>query len=189
GRMIYQSEDVILSGTLYKFETEPVDPSDPFRGKYIVLNFKEDVVEDSIKSTGAEWSSGETAFVRFGIDSDGFAHAIKILKVAPSDGDYLTTKVLYSDSDLDHIDTVTAKINNSIVTTVQKRARVHFSIPFNRLYLEESKAQPAEEQYRISQRDSTSTTYGLVRMGKGQAVLVDVMIDGKSIVDVVRELN
>ena len=40
--MIYQQEDAIDTGVAYKFKTEPFDPSDPFRGKYITLNYEID---------------------------------------------------------------------------------------------------------------------------------------------------
>lgn len=185
-KMIYQSEDVIESGTLFRFETEPVDPSDPFRGKYITLSFKEDFVEDTSK-----WTSGERAFVIFDQGEDGFARAVRIVREPPSDGSYLHTKVLYSNvlsSPIEVSDSV-LKLQEPPVRLAQMPQRVYFSIPFDRFYLEESKAKMAEEQYRVSQRDTTSTTYGLVRIGQGQAVLVDVMIDDKSIVDIVRGIN
>ena len=34
-QMIFQQEDVLKTGTAFKFKTQPVDPSDPFKGKYI----------------------------------------------------------------------------------------------------------------------------------------------------------
>ncbi len=37
GKMVYDSENTIAEGTLYKFKTAPVDPSDPLRGKYVTL--------------------------------------------------------------------------------------------------------------------------------------------------------
>ena len=39
--MIFQKERVITQGTAYKFRTAPIDPNDPFRGKYITLSFNE----------------------------------------------------------------------------------------------------------------------------------------------------
>ena len=70
GKMIYDSERVIDEGVLYKFKTQPIDPSDPFRGKYITLSFNANslVLPDS-----ADWVSGEEVFVTFTTDSTGFA--------------------------------------------------------------------------------------------------------------------
>lgn len=39
--MIYNAEAIIAKGTEYKFITTPIDPTDPFRGKYITLSYRE----------------------------------------------------------------------------------------------------------------------------------------------------
>ena len=55
-QMIWESEGVIAAGTAYKFNTAPVDPKDPFRGKYITLNYS----DNSIKIENADdWQNGE----------------------------------------------------------------------------------------------------------------------------------
>lgn len=161
GKMIWDSERVVTEGTPYKFRTQPIDPSDPFRGKYITLNFLADHGYDT-----AEWSSGENVNVVFGTDSAGFATVRQLTRSEP-DGPYLRTTIYYVES-------------NSIV---------HFNIPFDRFYMEESKAQPAEQYYNQSTRDSSSVCYGLVRIGRGKAVITDVLIDDRSIVDLVKEAN
>ena len=33
GKMVYDSENTIAEGTLYKFKTAPIDPSDPIAGE------------------------------------------------------------------------------------------------------------------------------------------------------------
>ena len=38
--MILNEETILKSGTVYKFKTRPVDPNDPFKGKYINLNYQ-----------------------------------------------------------------------------------------------------------------------------------------------------
>jgi len=159
GKMIWDSERVVTEGTLYKFRTQPVDPSDPFRGKYITLNFLADHGYDT-----AKWSSGEDVNVVFGTDSAGFATVSQLTRTEP-EGPYLHTTIYYVDNDSD----------------------VHFNIPFTRFYMEESKAMPAEQYYNESTRDSASVCYGLVRIGRGNAVITDVFIDNRSIVDLVRE--
>ena len=44
-QMIYNQEDILDTGKLVKFQCEPIDPNDPFRGKYITLNFKENRIK------------------------------------------------------------------------------------------------------------------------------------------------
>ena len=40
--MISEHEDVAANGKVLKFKTAPIDPYDAFRGKYIMLNFRDD---------------------------------------------------------------------------------------------------------------------------------------------------
>ncbi len=54
--MIWNREDVLRSGKAFKFRSAPVDPNDPFRGKYIILSFR----ENGFKNPGRiKWVSGE----------------------------------------------------------------------------------------------------------------------------------
>ncbi|MGC3943988.1 MAG: GDYXXLXY domain-containing protein [Chryseolinea sp.] len=144
-----------------KFRTQPIDPSDPFRGKYITLNFIADYGYDT-----AQWSSGENVDVVFGTDSAGFAVARELTRSEP-EGPYLKTTIYYVESD----------------------SIVHFNLPFDRFYMEESKALPAEQYYNESTRDSSSVCYGEVRIGRGNAVITDVFINDRSIVELVKEAN
>ncbi len=61
--------------------------------------------------------------------------------------------------------------------------------PFDRFYLEESKAPEAERAYWEANRDTTQVAYALVAVKNGHAALKDVMINNKSVIDVVNELN
>lgn len=166
GKMIFDSETVIVDGTVYKFRTQPIDPSDPFRGKYITLNFDANsmTIEDS-----STWESGEEIYVTFATDSLGFAEPSGVFKEPPDSGPFLKTTVNY--------------FNSSYVY------EVFFNLPFDRFYLEESKALQAEHLYWQAQSDTTQLAYGLVTIGKGQAVLTDVMINDRSVVDIINELN
>ncbi len=164
-KMIYDSESVVLNGTVYKFRTQPIDPSDPFRGKYITLSFSANHVE---VEPGDKWYNGEEAYVTFTTDSAGFAVPASISRNPPASGPYLHTKTLYPDF---------------------QEGPVPIELPFDRFYLEESKASEAEKVYWEAQRDSAQVAYGVVRIGAGKAVLTDVMINDRSIVEVVKALN
>ena len=37
--LIYEQENILASGTIYKFPLAPVDPYDAFRGKYLALSY------------------------------------------------------------------------------------------------------------------------------------------------------
>ena len=167
GNMVYDSENTIAEGALYKFKTAPVDPSDPLRGKYITLNFQENFFQFT---DSAEWQRGDQIFVTFTTDSVGFAIPEQVYHAKPEAESYLETFVEhinhYGD---DH--------------------EVWYKLPFDRFYVEESKAQQAEQLYWKAQRDSVQIVYALVSIGQGQAVLQDVIINDRPIIDIINELN
>lgn len=37
--MVQRAERTLSEGTAYRFRTAPVDPADPFRGRYVTLDF------------------------------------------------------------------------------------------------------------------------------------------------------
>lgn len=64
--------------------------------------------------------------------------------------------------------------------------RLMIDYPFDRYYMEESKAQEAEDTHRRAQRDTTRITYALVSVKNGDAVVKDILIDGISISEIVK---
>ena len=163
-QMIFNKEAIIKTGTVYKFKTQPVDPSDPYRGKYINLNYE----IRTFKTKDSLWHNQEDIYVYLETDSLGFAKTNRISK-APLDIDK---------------DFVIAKVNwyNNI------EEELSFSLPFNRYYMEETKAYDAEVAVRDLQRDSLpNNTYALVYVKDGEAVLSDVIINDISIKDYVEK--
>ncbi|MEO1260343.1 MAG: GDYXXLXY domain-containing protein [Bacteroidota bacterium] len=165
GKMILDREDVLKTGIEYKFRTEPVDPNDPFRGKYIVLGFQDNTFEVPANS---EIDDRSTVYLQFENDAEGFAQIKDVMLSAPPHDDFLMTTVLYS--------TTTMK-------TGKKKLNIYY--PFDRYYMEEYKAPQAEETYREANRDTSSVTYALVNIKNGEAVLKDVVINEESIKDIV----
>lgn len=166
-KMILDSEDVIDSGIAYKFKTAPVDPTDPFRGKYITLRYKDNSVEVENKN---DWINGEEVYVILNMDKDGFAKIKFLSKETPKyKADYLKAKISF----------VSSGGSN----------QVRIAYPFNRYYMEESKAEAAEKAYRQSQADTSKLTYALVSIKNGEAVLQDVLIGGIPIKDMVEKEN
>lgn len=162
-KMIYDSESTERHGVEYKFKTAPIDPSDPFRGKYITLSFDLDIT--SVQTKDTTWLRNEPIFVSLAKDSLGFAKIGNISREKPTDNtDYFSTTVgYYYGQDL------------------------HINIPFDRFYMEEGKAYDAEIVYRNFNRNSINTkpTYALVAVKDGNAVLKNVIIDDMPIKDYV----
>jgi uncharacterized membrane-anchored protein len=167
GQMIYNSEIIMSEGLVFKFKTAPIDPSDPFRGKYITLQFEADFMKFA---DSTDFVAGQEIFVTFKTDSAGFAEPDEIFQTKPEKGSYLRTTVDY-------------------VINYKDDHRIEFDLPFDRFYLEESKALRAEQLYREAQRDSAQVAYALVSIGPGQAVIKDVIINDKPIVNLINELG
>jgi len=160
-KMIMDKETVMSEGHEYKFRTAPVDPYDPFRGKYITLSF------DANRYTGAgkdsNYFAGDEVYVLLGTDSAGFALIAGISKHEP-DGENI------------NVDYVKAKVRYAY------RSEVTIEYPFQRFYMDENKAASAESGYReANRRNSAQEVYALVFVKQGEAALKDVMVDGVSI--------
>ncbi len=164
GKMIWNKEDIINNGIEYKFETAPIDPNDPFRGKYISLSYDKNTIEIENEK---DWTSGEKIYVYLTTDKNGFAKIKSVSKQKPNDNqDFLKTNVRMVSE------------NGSNKLTVD--------YPFDRFYMEESKAYDAEVTYRKTQIDTSKITYALVNIKNGEGVLKDVLIDGISIREIVK---
>ncbi len=171
-KMIKDHENVLKNGIEMKFRTAPVDPSDPFRGKYITLRYSDNTIKLNEEE---EWVRGEEVFVYFENDDEGFAKIKLVSKVESEEGkNYLKTKVS---------------------SFSQNRLSVDF--PFDRFYMEETKASEAEKLYNESQiiraneshlnqsADKRLPTYALVNILKGRVVLHNVIIGGVPVLELI----
>jgi hypothetical protein len=152
-QMIFNRESILKSGTSYKFKTEPVDPSDPFKGKYIYLNYE----LDHIMMDDKDWKRNQHIYISISNDSLGFVKATAAHLEPPKSGDFISAKVdWYNDYD----------------------SALYFTVPFTEFYMDEYKAYDAEVAHREAQRDSLpNATYALVYVMEGEAVLDNVFIN------------
>lgn len=160
--MILSQEDILTSGTTFKFRAIPVDPEDPFRGRYMVLRLE----GNSFAQDTGIWSYGEPIYVGFSVDKDGFSKVAGVSKDRPQEGtDYILTTVSSPPAVFDR--------------------KVRFEYPFSRYYMEENKATEAEKTYWNSLRDTSKVTYAVVNIKNGDFAMRDVMINGMSLKDLV----
>ncbi|WP_299443417.1 GDYXXLXY domain-containing protein [uncultured Aquimarina sp.] len=151
-RMIVGSENAIMSGVAYKFKTRPIDPTDPFRGKYITLQYE----MNHFNTKDSTYVVGEEIYIYLKNDTEGFAEVSQISKTPLEiEADYVTARVTY-----------------------YYKGKVNFQLPFNTFYMEETKAYDAELAYAKAIRDSiANNVYALVYVKDDQVVLKDVLID------------
>jgi len=164
-RMIGRKEAILSGGKEYKFRTAPIDPNDPFRGKYIILSFE----ANSTHVTNADgWNAGDPVFVILGEDEKGFVKINSVSKDKPVDDENF----------------VKASIGYVVPDTI---SYVTVDYPFDRFYMEESKAQGAQDAYGEAARDTNQVAYVLVSIKDGDAVIKDVMINDVPIREVVKK--
>jgi len=162
-KMIYDSEKTLFAGKEYKFKTAPIDPNDPFRGKYIALRYEDNLTQ---VQNDENWTRNETIYIILSTDKDGYARIHSVSKSKPEDNsDFVKAKVSYHSND---------------------NKNVNIDYPFNRFYMEESKAPAAEKVYSESLADTTKVAYALIYIKDGEAVIKDVLIDGVSIKEMVK---
>lgn len=160
GQIIWMKNEVLKKGRSYKFKTAPVDPSNPFKGKYIRLNFSERSFADTVnRNLGRD----ENVFVLLATDQHGYARITGLSTKQP------LGNALFVESKVDY----TSRKNDSII--------IYIHYPFDEFFMDEYKAPKAEMIYNTSGRDSLKKTYALVKIWKGQAVIEDVFINDTSI--------
>lgn len=161
--MMLHREGIKSGGKEYRFKCRPIDPNDPFRGKYVTLGFDaEDVLLST--TTNNNWKYGDLAYALLSKDADGYAIVTDLKQNPPTSGDFIQVY-----------------LNGSVF---EKRVRIRF--PFNRYYMEESKAPKAERLYWESLQ--TAEVVALVNVRNGDAVLKKVLIDGVPIEDAVERM-
>jgi len=155
GGMVRQNEGIIRTGEVIKLRTAPLDPNDPFRGKYITLDFP----DISIKAADASaWKYDEIGYVIFVEDTAGFHIPDHISKVVPTESDlYLAVRI------------------KSIINSPNEQL-LYFEYPFDRFYLEETKAPQAEQKYREALSDASIRTYAKIFVQDGKGVIDNVYI-------------
>ena len=161
---IIADREILLSeGKEFKFKCAPVDPSDPFRGKYITLNFE----ENSFTTDNDNWDYNEDVYLTFKNNSEGFSEIESAAKEKPETGsDYLKLKT------------------NGFSPEIKK---LHINYPFDRYYLNETKAPKTEELYNSSLIDSNNVTYATIAIKDGEGAIKNLFINDKPIEEIIFE--
>jgi len=160
-KMLNHQEVVIKNGTEFHFQTRPVDPYDPFRGKYIDLNF----VLNSYEATYIDPSFKGVTYAELGTDAKGFAMINSLSKQAYGHNNYL-------------------KID---VKNVQGNT-AYFELPFNKFFLNEDLAYTAENSVMTLNNEDKLKCFAKVMIKDGDYALQDVMLEDLSISELSRNI-
>lgn len=169
--MIFEQKQTLSKGDLHKFKVEPIDPYDPFRGRYVVLSFAAGrnpvPLIDFEQLEGEELARDSWVYAHLTTDKEGFAE-IKQISLAKPKSNFLKVKASYS-----HYGS-------------ENKYRVQ--IPFDRYYAPENKAYAIETNVRDrSRRSSEDDVYVAVKIYKGKGTIEDLYINGLSILKFVEQ--
>src|ERR1700748_513580 len=81
GSLIWKREHTLRRGSVWEFLTAPVDPADVFLGRYVSLRFD---VETQEISPPANFNYGDTVFVTFKANAEGFAEIDQVFAIKPA---------------------------------------------------------------------------------------------------------
>jgi uncharacterized membrane-anchored protein len=157
--MIHQRELTLRDGHAYKFRTQPVDPYDAFRGRFVALR-----LEPNSVATNAVIEHGTTVYVTLAEGPDGFAKFTGVSREPPVERDYLKVRTAWSSG-----------------------GTVSLLLPFDRFYMEENAAPEAERAYREhSRQGGARDAYVIVRVRDGQGVIENLYVAGQPIAEFAR---
>lgn len=164
--MIAGKERILRDGEAFRFKTIPVDPADPFRGRYVRLSFEENHIPLPLGETPA-LARRQILYAGIGTGPDGFACFNGWSRECPSSGPYLKTRYRG-----DHF-----VYDQTTKTSIRKGLRVE--LPFDRFYMDEAKAPLAEQA--VGDATRVTNCWAAVRILDGKAVIEDVFAEGRSI--------
>jgi|GEM_PF-82252 len=157
-RVIFEQETILENGREYRFLTRPIDPVDPFRGRYVRLRFEAEKV--NLDQPDTNFQAGEKLYASLKTDSAGYTVLNQLLKNPPEDEDYLMVSYRYGN------------YNDQVVTV---------ELPFDKFFMQEDLAEIAEGL--PSRSDLDQAGYAVVKILDGKVVLEDVRVNEQSLTD------
>lgn len=155
--MIYRREKTLKEGDVFLFKTQPVDPYDVFRGRYVALDFAASSFSNNNPSV--QLTRKKIVYAELEQDEDGFAIITALHESKPA-GPGIKVRIL-------------SQYDNNI----------RLQLPMDRYYLEESLAPEAERLYREHSGRSATNTYARIRVRNSFAVIEDLVIDGRPVLE------
>ena len=170
--LIVKHEQTRTSGTVWKFQTAPVDPADPFRGRYVQLAFA--VARDPVLLANPQrpWLDYDRrVYAELAAGPDGFARLVRVHEERPAGVEYVDVFVTQM-----HVDVQREPGREHVP---EGPPTVMVRVPFDRYYLPEARAPEIEREYWEASRKAQANTWAEVRVRDGHAVLTGLMLDGK----------
>lgn len=152
--MAWHWEDILQTGQRFYWVTAPVDPYDPFKGRYIDLRFSANTAP---LIHNQQFDYGQTAYALIAEDATGKAFISSVSATPPAAGPYVKVKIAY----------------------VQDQT-AHIELPFKRYYLPEQLAPAAETAYH---NNAGQNIVAAVRLKDGYGVIEQLYIGDMTLTD------
>jgi len=159
---ILKHERTLSLGEIHRFRTVPIDPVDPFQGRYVIVNLADREVDLKSENEMINLNLEQRGYARVEVDSDGFSHFSTWNSHRPTSGSFLRTKL--------------AKHGRLARPRPEGSTRWPIEIPFNRFYMAEAIAPLAERLVRS--RGQEIDCWVEVKLYAGHAVITDLYVDG-----------
>lgn len=153
--MIIRAENIFNKGKLFTFKVVPVDPYDPFRGRYVSIRVEPDYIQTSGQ---VDFKSGDELFAKVKTGTDGMAFLADLNRNPPDEGDFVRVKFKYNTD-----------------------GKSYIQPPFDRFYMNEKLAPEAENAVRLNSNLQKQACTIKVRILNGKAVIENVYIDDISL--------
>lgn len=166
GSVIWKRAKTLREGRVWKFKTEPVDPVDLFRGRYIALRFTAETfpAEKSFEEENPRRKdNGVFAVLRE--TADGFAEVERLSSESIAGDNVIASERRYWDE--------------------RKKAQ-HVSFPFDKFWVNEKIAPAAEKTYRENSRRGKQNAYVTVRVHDGDAGIEQLFIENQPLPEYLR---
>ena len=161
GWLIARHELTLARGEPVKFKVRPVDPYDPFRGRYVNLELEQTTAP---LPEGYRPERGTKVYVPIKLGRDGFAKLGHARPEPPSGGPYIKCRVRATDGN-----------------------RARLDMPLSRYYMEGRLAQPAQTATR--QRAMDGDVWVQARLWRGHAVIVQLYVGDTTIRQYLQQRN
>ncbi len=175
------SHNVLSNGKLYKFKPMAYDPFDPFRGKYLRINYETNGIP-----TEFDFDDRDDVYVSIGVDKEGFAFFEEGFKSPPKGKSYLHTTVVgsnFADGISDELQEFLEEeeFGSLDLENTDTRQRINVKIPnnMNKYFINENDALKAE---RVFAREQENIYIG-VRILDGEARLEDIYVHDQPILE------
>lgn len=158
------SQNVLNNGKLYKFKPIARDPFDPFRGKFLRINYETNGIP-----TNFDFKEKERVYVSIGTDDAGFAFFEEAFKFPPKGKDYIETTIAWAGFGSERRIQMIERMDdpNFDLSDEDVRETVNIEIPDNM------------GKYFINEDDALKAERALIREGENAYIAVKIL-DGEA---------